>query len=392
MNILYVAGLFRKKSCSASIRNVALVNGLASIGCKVTVVTVKFPSEVLDPFLVATLDSSVEVVEVDAGRLSKFIPQTTIQNDSGVRKVDSAKQFLRQLICFPGVDRPWIKNLDVKAFRNFDIVVSSSDTKTSHFVAEKIVSKISATWLQIWGDPWSSDVAVKNSFIKMRALFYEKRILSKSDYVSYVSFPTVLEMKKRFPNLAEKISFLPRSYLKEVHQTNVNCNDFLMAYTGVLVGRNINPILEAITQFNSCSEHKIHLHFYGKVTQAQSVAISDNMYCHYKGSVAIDDIYKVYANYNALLYIGNSSSTSQIPGKLYDYFGTQLPILALVEDLQGDVFDFIKSSGRCSIYMNNEQMIDLNSIVRQKTPLATLADYAPQTVARKLINIIGREI
>ncbi|QWF33150.1 hypothetical protein [Pseudoalteromonas sp. SiA1] len=390
MRVLYVASLFRKKSCSASIRNVALVNGLKELGCSVSVLTIEYPSVVLDPYLVSSVNEDVNIIELNAGYISSFIP--SIYKGAGVKKENmfsKLKRFVKNVIYFPGIDKKWISTVTPKNYKNYDLIISSSDTKTSHFVASKIVRTYPIKWLQIWGDPWADDVGIKNNFLKLRASIYEKKLLKSANFIGYVSLPTAQKVSLQNPDFAEKIKFIPRNFFKTVEHTVVTNDIFRIAYTGVLKGRDIIPIIKAIDSYNAANSLRIELDIFGRISPEQEKIINDYKAVTYFGEVSLQEVYEVFKRSHALLYLGNAAGSSQIPGKLYDYFGTKLPILALVQDMNDAVTSFILESKRCVVFKNKSELINLKQLVESHNTVQVLQQYSPAAVASQIIKLIN---
>ena len=392
MKILYIAGLYRKRSCSASIRNVALANGLQSTNCDVTVLTVKFPNEVLDPYLISSVDNTIRLVEIDAGYLSSFIP-SIYKNEvtKQTNKPSRLKTFIKNIIYFPGLDKMWLPNINPDDFKEYDLIISSSDTKTSHFAAKRIIKAYPIEWLQIWGDPWADDIGLTNKLLKLRASFSERKLLNDADHIGYVSLPTANKISHLYPTMVDKINFIPRNFFKSVKETCVAGKTFNIAYTGVLKGRDINPIIESIKLYNEKHDTKIILDIYGRISEEQKDLISNSECVTYHGEVSLQSVYKVFESSHALLYLGNSAGSSQIPGKLYDYFGTKLPILALVQDMDDEVSEFILNSNRCIVFENNKDTISLEELVDRKGSFDVLEQYSPESVALTIMKIINKE-
>lgn len=386
MKVLYIAGLYRKKSCSASIRNVALVNGLQESACEVSVLTVKFPEEVLDPYLLKSVDKAVNIIEIDAGYISSYIP-SIYSGSEKPNKYSHIKELVKNIIYFPGIDKGWISAISAKDYSGYDLIISSSDTKTSHFVAAKIIKDNPCKWLQIWGDPWADDVGVKNKLLKYRALNAERKLLNKAHMIGYVSLPTAKKIESKFPYLTDKIKYIPRNFFKCIERESRSDNEFRLAYTGVMKGRNIKPILDAINLYNNSHKLQIILDVYGRVTPSQHTLLEDNKDANFNGVVSLEKVYEVFKYSDALLYLGNASGASQIPGKLYDYFGTNLPILALVQNMSDDVTKFIIKSERCIVSENNVDSISFEQLTSDKREFPIIRQYSPKSVATQIIDL-----
>lgn len=387
MKVLYVTGLFRKKSCSASIRNVALVNGLQESGCDVSVLTVKFPIEVLDTYLVESVNKSVKIIEVDAGYISKYIPSIYSVNKKS-SNVFFLKKLIKNIIYFPGIDKGWIKSISPMDYVNFDYIISSSDTKTSHFVAEKIQKDNPRKWLQIWGDPWADDVGIDNFILKYRAFKAENKLLKSGQIISYVSRPTANAIALKFPNLIDNIEYIPRNFFRSVERIPRQENVFRISYTGVMNGRDIVPILGALKIYNAQQKLRVTLDVYGRVTSEQHVLLENSPYATFNGEVSLEKVFEVFEASDALLYLGNAAGSSQIPGKLYDYFGTNLPILALVQNMHDEVTKFILESERCVVNENKVEAISINHLIKRRNKYEVLHQYSPRTVALRVIDLL----
>ncbi|WP_221074088.1 hypothetical protein [Agarivorans aestuarii] len=389
--ILYITSLFRKRSCSASIRNMALVNGLAELGNDVTVLTIRYPSKVLDDFLVANLDPKIKLIECDVKLISDFVPSSYTGGSSGVVNSQNIfKKYIKKLFFFPSVDILWLKSKHSIDPGSFDYVISSSDTKSSHFLAEKLIKSCSVKWAQIWGDPWQSDVNTNGIIDGLRASYYEKRFLEQADKIFYVSLPTLELMRNIYPSIKSKAFYIPRSYLRSVTSPSFKSKLTInIVYTGVLKGRSITPLLDSISSFNQTSSAlKYRLKIFGKLSEAQLSTLESCDFASYFGEVQLSEVFRAYREADVLLYIGNKSGTTQIPGKLYDYFGTDKPILALVEDEKDRVYQFLKESNRCQIFANHKGSIDLNEVSNCLGSKLVLEEYSPSAISKDFLHLL----
>lgn len=391
MNILYITSLFHKQGSSASIRNVSLVNGLASEGHSVSVLTIQYPTQMLDQYLIKNTHPAVIIHEVYSGLISKYVPnvkQDSVKLSFGRKVQNKIKKMIKNIFMFPDVDKGWIaasQNYDVT---NFDLIISSSDTKTSHFIANDCKKKSDLPWVQIWGDPWFKDIGNVGLLKKYRSKFAEKKLLESADYVFYVSKPTLSEMSALFPK--SNMGHIPRGFLKEVPKTKEENDCIKMVYTGVLGGRNLRPIVESIHHFNMQSKKKLELDIYGRI-EPQLISDFGHEEClNFLGQVDMEKIIEVYSEADILLFIGNAGQSSQIPGKLYDYFGTECKILALLESMESDVAEFIVSTQRCTVFENKVSKINLANLVGSIGEDTILEEYSPSSIAKTFLNKVNQ--
>src|SRR5690625_1677724 len=242
MKILYISSLVFKKSSSASIRNIGLINGLVHEGHEVDVLSIDYGENGTDSFLLNDLSSSLRIFNT---MIPILLTYSNIKKDQEkftkmLSKLSGLKALYKTLFYFPDVDKDWIELVNTQNIDNdYDIIISSSDSKTSHFVAEKVLnnSSMKATWVQIWGDPWEEDVNL-STFEKKRVAKYECQLLQSADYVMYVSIPTTKLMENKYPHFKNKIHYLGRSYLKKVHGRELGTEqEWELLYTGSLQDR-----------------------------------------------------------------------------------------------------------------------------------------------------------
>ncbi|MFC7056127.1 hypothetical protein ACFQOY_09925 [Enterococcus alcedinis] len=207
MKILYISSLVLKKNSSASIRNVGLINGLVSNGHEVSVLTIKYPDSFQDSYLSDSISKDVKIYQSELKLLSKYLSvqagkkennkKTNNHNVNRSSVFRLFKKIVKDIYFFPDTDKEWVSMYNQTMFtEHFDLIISSSDTKTSHFVAEKITRKFPGSmWYQIWGDPWNDDMNI-SKLNKIRARHREKKMLEKADKVFYVSLPTTEFIKK----------------------------------------------------------------------------------------------------------------------------------------------------------------------------------------------------
>ena len=195
LRVLYITSMFGKKSSSASIRNVALVNGLAEIGHDVKVHTISYPMEVLDNFLISKIKSTVTVEKAKVKYISAYIPSSKTDKVrlKKTRFIATIKAIIKGFYFFPDIDKKWI-NYKFDKNERFDLVISSSDTKTSHFLGRNAAELYQAKWLQIWGDPWTDDISLKSKITKFRAKRHEYKLLQDSNYACFVSLLSLIHI------------------------------------------------------------------------------------------------------------------------------------------------------------------------------------------------------
>ena len=325
MDILFIALSPIDATFSASFRNRAVIKGFIELGHTVNILTV-YP---YDQSII--IDETECINELEIVRLDKM----SDQNDNGqISIVNKGKKNLLTKIVrsiyhriFP-FDSSFflLKNIDVNNLpkNEYDIVISSSDPKTSHLAAIRLFNKGLKTgkWIQYWGDPLTFDMTSRLIYPKLVVKKIEFNIIKRADKIIYVSPLTKIEQAKIFRNISEKMSFLPIPYEKAKLFSTTNNEKYIIGYHGFYnkAVRNIIPLYDAVNEMN------------GNV-QLDIVGSSDMTL---KSTANV----KVYANTNKIEEFESKTDLfavvlnlhgNQLPGKLYHLAATNRPIMVILD-------------------------------------------------------------
>ena len=392
MNILYITTSLLKNE-SASIRNISLINGLIENDCKVKVVTLDYANDLEDTFLRDSLDTNIEVEKIKIPNFNKLF--SLVQKVKENKKIGNSfffkiKNLIKEFIFFPDIYFESIKNsrniniLDEK----FDYIVSSSDSKTSHFIAREIIknNNLGIPWIQIWGDPWNDDIGIKNcNFLtKYRIKKNEKKLLKEADKIFYISDLTANEIKDKFSELSKKIYTLSRSYLKEINSKNEN-SKIIFSYTGSIKNRNLFPLIESIEEYNKQQNNQklIEFNLYGVDSEIKN--LESRKFINIYPRLSFKEILEVYKKSDVLVYIDNLHNSTQIPGKIYDYFGTNKVILSLYETNNSK--EFLEKFNRVELIENNKEF-NVEEIIKKINKEHILEEFSPKNIAKKFLKDI----
>lgn len=399
MRILYITSLFCQYAGSGSIQNLGYINGLSSrIGRNnVDVMTVRWPDSIFDRRMLAMTEAA-NIYYDNVGIITRYFERggkDAIERVlGGSRLLRKTKKLLVETLYFPSVDKEWIKTYSKLDFPQYDYIVTSSDTKTSHFIGAEIRKKHPGIkWIQIWGDPWCRDITIE-PVTRLRAKKHERKLLTSADIVFYVSVPTLNEMKAVFPECAHKMRYIPRGYATEVvrEQRSKERSELVMLYTGFLnATRDISQFCLALKEFNCRSEVQIKLKLCGFLDAYSQEVIKGNPDIKFCGQKDYAEIIEEYRQCDALLYIGNPGGANQIPGKLFDYLGTDNSVLALVNNEQDETTEFLKSLGRVVLVVNhNTEIVAALEKVKDEILTKNLTPYynfSSRSVMREMLDI-----
>ena len=395
MNILYITTSLLKNE-SASIRNISLINGLIENDCKVKVITLDYAKNLEDTFLKDSLDGNIKVEKIKIPNFNKLF--SLVQKVKENKKVGNSffiriKNLIKEFLFFPDIYVESIKNSRNINIINekFDYIISSSDSKTSHFIAREIIknNNLRIPWIQIWGDPWNDDIGIKNcNFLtKYRIKKNEKKLLKEADKIFYISDLTANEIKDKFSELSRKIYTLSRSYLKEISSKNEN-SKIIFSYTGSIKNRNLFPLIESIEGYNKQQNNQklIEFNLYGVDSEIQN--LEGKKFINIYPRLSFQEILEVYKKSDVLVYVDNLYNSTQIPGKIYDYFGTNKVILALYENKETK--NFLEKYNRVELILNKDK-INLNNIIKKINTSYILKDFSPKIVAKNFLKNIQKE-
>lgn len=392
MRILYIStSMFRNSS--ASMRNISLVKGLFDLGINVDILTLNYLKEDEQQFSYNYLAGyeKLKIYKIDVPRFNAIRRRTRNIKSIATKGtlLSKIKEFIKQNIFFPDNLCEGIKNSLQFKGGIYDYVVSSSDSKTSHFIAQNLFEekKITGKWIQIWGDPWSKDSTKKNLnyFLKKRIEKSEKKLLLKADKIFYISKITAEMIKKEIlPEQQNKIDVLKRSFIFEINNPHEFDKHFItISYTGVVTDRNIVPIINVVKKYNS-NKNKIGLNFYGEIP-LMADELTDE-YVKFHTRVSLERIKKIYTETDMLLYIDNINGSTQIPGKIYDYCGTNKPIIALVETEETE--KIISKFDEIIVAKNRIESINLEEIVKHLSLRKVNEEFSPKYVAHEFLEKI----
>lgn len=388
MKILYISSFIYRKNSSASIRNNKLIEGIAELGHTIDVITIKHSDERTDLCLQANHEKigvnllasykigENRVVNSGSSKLKKFLPKFLYN-------------FLKNLLAYPDADKEWLGQ-SYLINDDYDYIVSSSDTKTSHFIADKILktNNLKAKWLQIWGDPWAEDVNL-DFLTKARVKLTEYNLLTKAYKIFYVSDLTAKDYKMKYPKIKSKIFTVGRSYFKEIlSNSNFEAKGVLnILYPGgINENRNIHSFCQSVEQFNQSSKVKIKLTICGYQSDKVLYDYQKYSFIDFLGSKNIDEVNLQYGRSDCLLFIDNGVKSTQIPGKIFDYYGTNLPIIALVVNDNIGLKEFLEKDDNTIIFSKNAHPYELYQLLDLKKVERVNRYYSPKAVAERFLN------
>ena len=234
--------------------------------------------------------------------------------------------------------------------RRYDIVISSSDPKSSHLAVKQLVKQGLRydKWIQYWGDPLAIDIMRSDIWPQSLVEKKEKELLMDADKIVYVSPFTLREQQLLYPEMASRMVFHPIPYMEKEVFPETNNERFVIGYYGDYQKkkRNLIPFYQACVALGD----SVDVSIYGN--SKLKLESTDNVKIYPRGNV---DEHKIKAD--LLICLLNSKGT-QIPGKLYHFAGTNKKVLVLLDgDRQDEMKSFLENFDRFYICDNNKKSI-----------------------------------
>lgn len=385
--ILFVVARPLEINTSASIRNKAMIEGLIENGHSVDLLTTT-PDEKH-----AAYDKSLAVDGINTIR----IPMNQTQKLTGLSRQNKLLSWAKS------VAYRWISKHEVYDHLKFivnhtdcvdlengcyDYIISSSDPKSSHLFVKKLLDEkgglFRGKWIQIWGDPFLTDITSTNhNKGKIRA--EEQRLLNAADCVFYVSRMTLEQQQRLYPACAKKMHYTPIPYVKEEITNNRDLSrtaTIELAYCGDYGSsiRNLRPLYEAVNHSDN-----IHLTACGR----SDAPLQSTDKVTVKGRMPYKTVREIENQADILVFVANRSGT-QIPGKIYQYAGTNKPILFVLDGNEVTLKKHFASYYRFSFANNTPESIqdNLKKMVQESRTYMPLREFSKEIVMGKLEKIL----
>ncbi len=383
MKILFVTLEPINSSSSASSTNIVLINELCRRNHQVTVLSINNPVYVSHnpkEFIIGNVDI------VMLGTSSAYDAISTGTSTKGkIKKIIS--QLLRKVyrsVCIYNYTYPTaIKtHIDCLKTKEYDLVISTSDPKTSHLLVGKFTKEglKRKRWIQYWGDPLSGDITKSTIWPDGILKKTERKLFDCADKIVYVSPFTQRSSQAKFPDKADRMFFVPipsvNSKLYSISQEDRQSLIYCGTYNSNV--RNIIPFYNAV---KSCSDM-----FTLKIVGSSDLMLESSTNIEVIPPVEKKEAIRLEEEGDIYVCIMNKSGT-QIPGKLYHYATSNKPILVIVEKGSPEIAEYVKSFNRFTVCTNQHDEI-IKALLymhthRRAEPLNTLL---PSSIVDQILS------
>lgn len=352
MKILIISLTPIEALTSAMFRTLALARGLAEVGNQIDFLSVPFNTLLNESGKNNFLDK-INVVRTQPNVAYKRVIEGGNSKESSVKLL--IKKVLRKVWhSFSVYDYTYTiaKNVNIERLpdRHYDVVVSSSDPKSSH-IAVKTLKKQGLTydrWIQYWGDPLAVDITQKSIYPQFILKRIERKLIHGADKIVYVSPFTLKVQQELYSAYKERMTFLPIAYMEEEIFPSATNDKFVIGYYGNYSTqvRNLLPFYEACKEVGG----KISVSIYGD--SDLELESTNNIHIFPRGII---EEHKRIAN--LLVCVMNSQGT-QIPGKLYHLAGTNKKVLVVLDgEYAQEMSEFLETFKRFYLCKNDKDSI-----------------------------------
>ena len=389
VKILYISLSSVDANTSAALRNKALIKGLVSNGAVVDFLTISSQTsnsyydktvDKIDGVNIIRLNQSdayLSMVKQDAslkGRLRKLILPFARKIYHSVNIFDNTMLIARKV------------SKDILPLDCYDLIISSSDPKSSHIAAKRIIESglKYGKWIQYWGDPLAIDITKKTLYPEWYVKKVEEKIITLADKIVYVSPFTLKEQKKLFSKISGKMEFQPIPYLEpkifDVKKERVD--RLTLAYFGDYHSKIRN--IEAIYNYGKKSGNNV------LIAGNSDFILQSTRNIDVYPRISQREVSNFESKSDILVCILNKTGT-QIPGKIYHYAATNKPVLVLLDgENKQEIADYLKSFDRYVLCENNEDEIEkaVHEITMNQNKWEPSPFFSPKSIGGRFIKMI----
>lgn len=276
--------------------------------------------------------------------------------------IEKAAIWLRANLMVPDPRVFWVKPsvkflTELVEKGQFQAIITTGPPHSMHLIGRDLKRKTNIFWLADFRDPWSQweflDKLPMQNSVREKHKKLEQEILSEADIVTTIS-PTfqhdLSQLSDRKINLLTN-GFDPSDIPQDFSVGVKKAGSLHIVYTGIIDSiRNPMPLLKAMKEEFSKEKGEVQFTFVGRVSEQvrEEITVDSwlSVHVNFVGYVSHQEVFGFYEKADALALIltNTKNAKGNIPGKLFEYMATTLPILAL-GDPEGDSAKILEESG-----------------------------------------------
>lgn len=281
--------------------------------------------------------------------------------------IEKAAIWLRANLMVPDPRVFWVKPsvkflTDLIEKGQFQAIITTGPPHSMHMIGRDLKRKTGVFWLADFRDPWSQweflDKLPMQNRVRKKHKKLEQEVLTEADVVTTIS-PTFQDDLEKLAN--RKINLITNGFDESDIPLDFSIGDkkagsLHLVYTGIIDAiRNPMPLLNAMKEEFSIEKGEVKFTFVGRVSDQvrEEIAADSWLSAHvdFAGYVSHQEVFRFYEKADALALIltNTKNAKGNIPGKLFEYMATTLPILAL-GDPKGDSAKILKVAGAGEVF------------------------------------------
>jgi glycosyltransferase involved in cell wall biosynthesis len=268
-----------------------------------------------------------------------------------------AIESLKAVLAYPDVTMGWVPfALDAikKIDGPMDAILSSAPPITSHVIAKEARSILKCPWIADFRDLWASNLDNPNGPVfQLADRTLEKRWLRSADALVTVSRPWADRLRDLYPDKPVHVitnGFDPDDFAGGSKPSSC----FSISYTGQLYAGRRDPtvlfeVVHELIEEAILDQKKLRISFYGPIEPwlqplIERYELKGVVELH--GSIDRHEALRRQQESQILLLLGwaNPREIGQHTGKLFEYFGSRRPILA-VGGVRGVLTEVLEETG-----------------------------------------------
>lgn len=279
-----------------------------------------------------------------------------------------------------------------------DVIVTTGPPHSMHLIGLGLKDILGVKWVADFRDPWSkgdilNQLSASPKTIKQHEKL-ESQVLSKADIVLSVGQQMADSFKSRVPDGVYKVitnGYDPQDFEKEIAREP---NKFVITYSGLLYN-NRNPrafwqVLDELIKSNTSFAEVIEVKIIGLIDPAVETELKNFSSLKNKivqlGYLSHQDSIEALRKSNALLLTVDNTENSLmlIPGKLFEYLATDLPIIGF-GNAKSDANQILIASGHEPLieYTDEEEIkLRINTLFEQFQSGEVPREFSHQSYSR----------
>lgn len=258
----------------------------------------------------------------------------------------------------------------------FQAVITTGPPHSMHLIGLELKKKTGLTWIADFRDPWSQweflDTLPMSARIRKRHAQLEQAVLTSANAVLTISPTFQKDLEKLSGRKIQLLtngfdpSDIPMGFSPKVKKSG----SLHLVYSGVIDSiRNPIPLLKAMKEEFAGTGEELKMTFVGKVSEQVKAYVGEDPWLSeqvsFPGYVSHGEVFGFYEKADALVLILTDTKNAQgnIPGKLFEYMATGVPILAL-GDPKGDSALIIDES-KAGKVVRHEDFVGIQIALRE---------------------------